>query len=175
MHPISRSAGALTAVAAVSALTTAGSDPDPTRTNGVATGIGTAVTTESCAGLVAKIVPLRGAAAGTTFSNLVIVNRGKTSCTLPGQPELDYLGADHLRIPVALSPDQRVPSYRLKPGAWAAMAIGYGTDGNPPCDTKIAYVRVTPPGVVLPFDGGTHCANDGAYEENWSAGSYAAP
>ncbi len=30
MHPISRSAGALTAVAAVSALTTTGSDPDPT-------------------------------------------------------------------------------------------------------------------------------------------------
>ena len=128
-----------------------------------------------CAGLDVKIVPLHGAASGTSFSDLVVVNRGKATCELPGQPEIEYLGADHKPIPVKFSADPSAQPYRLAVGAAAALVIGYGGDGVQPCDTKIAYVRVTPPGNDIAFDGRTHCEHDGFYEEKWLAGSYAAP
>lgn len=169
MHRISGAAGALTAVAAISTLTAADS--------GARTGTETGAEhhARSCSALTAEIVPLRGAAAGTTFADLVVVNHGKNTCTLPGQPTLQYLDGKHRPIAVAFGPDHSVPSHKLPPGASAAMAVGYGTDGNPPCDATIAYVRVTPPGTDVPYDGATHCADDTTYEGNWVTGSYAAP
>lgn len=175
MHRICRTAAGVTAVAAVSALTIAGcasKATDATTASAVSSGRDAA---GSCTGVAARIVPLPGVASGNTFADLVMVNNGTTTCTLPGKPDLQYLGGDHKSVPVAVSADQSAPSHELAPGASAAMAIDYGSDGNPPCDVRIAYVRVTPPGEDLAFDGATHCAHDSVDEEGWVAGSYAAP
>ena len=165
----------------ISSPTTGNSPPETDTSSGTGTGTepGTATgignTAGPCSGLDAQIVQLHGAASGTSFSDLVVVNRGQTTCTLPGQPKIEYLAPSHKTIPVRFSADPSLPSYRLAPGASAAMAIGYGTDGNQPCDDKIAYVRVTPPGTMVTVDGPRHCAHDGFSEEAWVAGSYAAP
>jgi hypothetical protein len=165
----------MTAVAAVSALTLAGCASRPTNATATSAMAGGPDRAGSCAGVAAKIVPLPGAASGNTFADLVMVNHGTATCALPAKPELQYLGADHKPVPVAVGSDQSAPSHQLAPGASAAMAIDYGSDGNPPCDVKIAYVRVTPPGEDLAFDGATHCAHDSVDEEGWVVGSYAAP
>lgn len=175
MHRICRTAGGLTAVTTISALTIAGCASKATNATTASALSGGRDAAGSCSAVAAKIVPLPGVASGNTFADLVMVNHGATTCTLPAKPELQYLGVDHKPMTVAISSDQSAQSHQLAPGASAAMAIDYGSDGNPPCDATIAYVRVTPPGEDIPFDGATHCAHDSVDEQGWVAGSYAAP
>ena len=165
MHRITGAAGALTAVAAISALTAADGGDRP----------GAVGEKSACAALSASIVPLAGAASGTTFADLVVVNHGTKTCTLAAQPTLEYFDANHKHLPVTFSSDPSLKPFDLAPGAAATMAVGYGSDGNPPCDTTIASVRVTPPGADLPYAGALHCANDITYEQGWVAGIYVAP
>jgi len=194
-----RTLGALVIATAVSALTITGCGSGKSSASGVGTAVTTAGTPSTssapsgagesstsstvgvldgagtCPGLGVKIVPLHGAAAGSTYADLVVDNQGKSACTLPAQPKLEYLDANHKLVRVRVSTDSTANPFTLASGTTAAMAIGYGSDGNPPCDVKIAYIRVTPPGDVVTFDGRTHCAQDGAVESAWVAGSYAAP
>ncbi|MEY9930330.1 hypothetical protein ABH926_004975 [Catenulispora sp. GP43] len=187
MHRFSQSAGALTAVAAVAAvsvLTMAGCDSGGKIVGGSGPGGGSggdmvstaagAADPAQCGGLAEKLVPLHGAASGTTFSDLVVTNNHGTTCTLPAQPELTYLDAHRQPLPVGFSSDPQLKPYTLESGDSATMVIGYGSDGDGVC-VAISAVRVTPPGDVLPFTGRTHCANDSVYEEGWVAGTYAAP
>ena len=64
-----------------------------------------------CGGLDAKMVPLHGAASGTTFADLVVTNHGTTACTLPAQPALEYFGATHQPLPVEFSSDPDLKPY----------------------------------------------------------------
>lgn len=168
--------GSASPTATGTASSTAGSSATGTASAGDTSSTAGAAGSSQCAGLDAKMVPLPGAASGNTYADLVVVNHGKTDCMLPAQPELEYLGANHKPLPVGFSsdPDLRTP-YKLVPGASAAMVIGYGSGGNPPCDGEIAYVRVTPPGDDLPFEGRMNCLHDRTNEEGWVAGTYAAP
>lgn len=129
----------------------------------------------SCAGLDARMVPLHGAASGTTFADLVVTNHGTTACTLPAQPALEYFSATHKALPVEFSSDPDLKPYTLAPGASAAMVVGYGSAANPPCDGAIAFVRVASLAGDLPFSGRTNCVHDTTYEEGWVAGTYSAP
>lgn len=217
MQRFPRSAGALAAVAAVSALTITGCgsggksaggagttamSPATTSTSspnnasnptggsssaGASSPSGTAAapsTTASsatgaenrsvCPGLVEKLVVLRGAASGSTFSDLVATNDGAATCTLPAQPELRYLDARHQPLPVAFSSDPQLKPYNLAPGASATTVIGYGTDGTYPC-VPIGYIRLASFNDELAVTGRTHCAHDTYYMEGWVAGTYAAP
>lgn len=185
MHRSSRSAGVLAALAAVGALTVAGCGSPAENVGGAGAALPTTTAPiggaaanlkASCAGLTVQLVPLHGAASGTTFADLVVGNPGKTACQLPARPALQYLDAAHKPIPVENGTGGPAEKpYTLSPGASAAMVIGYSSDGNPPCDAKTAYVRVSPPGAVVTFDGATHCAHDTVVEGRWVAGTYAAP
>jgi hypothetical protein len=121
------------------------------------------------------MVSLPGVASGSTFADLVVVNRGKTACTLPAQPKPVYLTADHKPLPIAFSSDPNLKTYDLAPGASAAMVIGYSSASEQPCHGKIAYVRITPPGDDLPFDGRMNCTYDSTHDGSWVAGAYAPP
>lgn len=173
MHRMAGAAGALTAVAAISALTAA--DSGAGATTGSGTAAGSTDRPESCAGLVARVVPLPGAAMGTRYWDLVVTNHGKTVCTLPASPGLAFAGADHRRQSVHVDTDPDARPYRLAAGASAAMVIRYGSDYDPPCHGPIASVRVTPPGTEQPFDVAQNCEQGGASETPWVAGTYAAP
>ncbi|ACU75891.1 hypothetical protein Caci_7061 [Catenulispora acidiphila DSM 44928] len=129
----------------------------------------------SCAGLDAKMVPLHGAASGTTFADLVVTNHSTTACTLPAQPALAYFSATHKALPVEFSANPDLKPYNLAPGASAAMVVGYGSAADPPCDGAIAFVRVASLAGDLPFSGRTNCVHDTTYEEGWVAGTYSAP
>lgn len=136
---------------------------------------GPVVTWDSCADVDVRIEALPGAASGHTYSDLIVTNHGTSTCTLPAQPKLEYLGADYKPLQVAFSPDPAAPAYRLAPNSSAALSISYGTDGNPPCSGKIAWVQVVSPGHDVPFDHPMHCAHDSYFENHWTAGTYAPP
>ena len=127
-----------------------------------------------CPGLVEKLVELRGVAMGNTFSDLVATNDGAAACTLPAQPELQYLDARHQPLLVTFSSDPQLKPYNLAPGASAAMVVGYSSDGNYLC-VPIGYIRLASFNDELAVTRRTHCEHDGYYEEGWVAGTYSAP
>ncbi|GAA1963800.1 DUF4232 domain-containing protein [Catenulispora subtropica] len=126
--------------------------------------------------LKADLVKLHGVAAGTSYWDVVVTNTGKAPCTLPAAPGLAVLGPDKKPLPVTVNRDPDAEPFPLAPGTSAAQAIGYGTDGNPPCDAETTYLRLTPPGVDLAFRGDArHCGNDALVTSTWIAGNHAAP
>lgn len=167
---MTRRGTAVWAGAAISALTLSGCASTASTTSAQA-----ATDPGGCT-LKADLVKLPGVAAGTSYWDLVVTDTGKTSCTLPAQPGLAVLGPDHEELPVTVNTDPTAEPFLLAAGATAAQAIGYGSDGNPPCDTETAYLRVTPPGAELAFRGGAkHCGADVLVSSGWVAGNYAAP
>ncbi|MFD0631851.1 DUF4232 domain-containing protein [Catenulispora yoronensis] len=130
---------------------------------------------QSC-DLAAQLVKLPGVASGTTYWDLVVTDQGSAACTLPAQPQLAVLGPEHQRIAVKLDADPTAKAFHLAAGASATEAIGYGTDANPPCAVETTYLRLTPPGVDLPFrSGAQHCGDDVLSTGAWVAGNYAPP
>lgn len=127
-----------------------------------------------CPGLVEKLVELHGAASGNTFSDLVATNDGAAACTLPAQPELQYLDARHQPLLVTFSSDPQLKPYNLAPGASAAMVVGYSSDGNYQC-VPIGFIRLASFNDELAVTNRRHCEHDGYYEEGWVAGTYSAP
>lgn len=117
---------------------------------------------------------LHGAASGNTFSDLVATNHGAATCTLPAQPELQYLDARHQPLLVTFSSDPQLAPYNLAPGASAAMVIGYSSDGNYHC-VPIGFMRLAAFNEELAVTDRHHCEHDSYYEEGWVAGTYSAP
>ncbi|NUP48038.1 MAG: DUF4232 domain-containing protein [Catenulispora sp.] len=167
---MTRRGTAVWAGAAISALTLSGcASTAPAVPARAATGSG------DCT-LKADLGKLPGAAAGTSYWDLVVANTGTTSCTLPAQPGLAVLGPAHEQLPVTVNTDPTAEPFVLAAGATAAQVVGYGSDGNPPCDSETAYLRLTPPGTDLAFRAGAeHCAADVLTSSRWVAGNYAAP
>lgn len=127
-----------------------------------------------CPGLVEKLVELRGAATGNTFSDLVATNDGAATCTLPAQPELQYLDARHQPLPVTFSSNPQLKPYNLAPGASAVTVVAYGSDGDYLC-VPIGYIRLASFNDELAVTGRRHCEHDTYYVEGWVAGTYSAP
>lgn len=164
-----------------SAVVTSSAAPTTPSTTAASTTASTAPTTaataaQTCSDLTAVTVKLNGVAAGTSYWDVVVTNLGQAACILPPEPQFAVLGPNKKQLPVKVSGDDSGQSFRLEAGASAAMVVGYGSDGNSPCDVEPAYLSITPPGLDLAFDSGAkHCANDALLSEDWVAGKHADP
>ena len=128
-----------------------------------------------CTGLDARMVALPGVASGSTFADLIVVNHGTATCTLPAQPKPEYLTAAHKALPIQFSTDPDLKPYPLAPGASAVTVVAYSSAAQQPCGGRIAYVRISSVAGDIPFNGRDNCSQDSTYDEGWIAGTYAAP
>ncbi|MBW8804466.1 MAG: DUF4232 domain-containing protein [Catenulisporales bacterium] len=126
-------------------------------------------------GATARLDELPGAAAGSTFWDIVVTNHSTAACTLTAHPAVSVLDQDHQQLPFTVNPDPTAQAMTLAPGASAAAVLAYGSDGNPPCASKTSYLLVTPPGIELTFRDSPHCEHDVAALSGWVAGEHAAP
>lgn len=125
--------------------------------------------------VTARLDKLPGAAAGSTFWDIVATNHGPAACTLTARTAVTVLDSHHQQLPVTVNPDPAAKAMTLAPGASAAAVLAYASDDNPPCASKTSYLLVTPPGIELAFRDLPHCEHDVAALAGWVAGEHAAP
>ncbi|MFL6116620.1 MAG: DUF4232 domain-containing protein [Catenulispora sp.] len=126
-------------------------------------------------GATARLDQLPGAAAGSTFWDIVVTNHGTAACTLTAQPAVSVLDPSHQQLPIKVNTDSTAKAITVAPGASAVTVLAYGSDANPPCASKTSYLLVTPPGIELAFRDSPHCEHDTVALSGWVPGEHGAP
>jgi hypothetical protein len=131
--------------------------------------------------LTVRLRPLPGAAAGTTFADVVLTDSSSAACTVAGSVGLTVLDAAHHPIPVAVSAnlDPRPDRITLPPGGSAAQTVAYGSDGVPPCTAVEAAYAITPPdtttATTVPVGARGACPDDRITLSALVTGDYSPP
>jgi hypothetical protein len=135
-----------------------------------------------------KLEPLRGAATGKTFMDIVLTDKSASACTVTGSVDLAVTDAAHqpIAVPISHFPGGGATpvTFTVRPGASAAQTLAYSSDGNPApgqtvCAPPIAFFDITVPGaktaVPVPVAGRNFCPRDSITISALIPGGYSPP